>query len=161
MNTPSPETAQAVEPIKDDAKILVDELQTLEALLALTRDRSAKDTDFEPLLGRLRHFFLTDLLEHMAEEDRVFLPAVERLPNGYWKALRLRKEHEELRQFITGFRSTLSLEEHVGPETKRQLLWRLVQETEPILSRLRDHARYEIELTRELHAAANGNGAPS
>jgi hypothetical protein len=93
-------------------------------------------------------------MQHIQQEEEVFFPAVEKLPKGYWKVVRLRKEHGELRDAIEGFRTALTLETYVGPQTREQLLWRLVSEARSILAMLREHATFEIELTRELKGLA-------
>jgi iron-sulfur cluster repair protein YtfE (RIC family) len=143
----------ATAPIKDDAKLLVGELQAIDETLALIRANEQDEARLEPLLAHLRHFFLTDLSRHMLDEESVFFPAVERLPSGYWKVVRLKKEHTELREAIEGFRSALALEGYLGPQTKQQQLWRLAHEAGAILRMLRSHAEFEIELMKELEAS--------
>jgi hemerythrin-like domain-containing protein len=144
------EIQKATEPIKDDAKLLSEELGTLDEMIGMLKEHDQEDADYLKVLEHLRHFFLTDLMQHIEHEEQVFFPAVEKLPKGYWKVVRLRKEHGELRDAIEGFRTALTLETYVGPKTREQVLWRLVGEARSILSMLRDHATFEIELTREL-----------
>jgi hemerythrin-like domain-containing protein len=138
-------------PIQDDARILHNEVQTLEEMLSLIRENEQDEADFLPVLDHVRHFFLTDLMQHMHEEELVFFPAVqEKLPQGYWKMIRLRQEHQQLREAIEQFRTALVLENYVGPQTKQQHLWRLVNEARGILGLLKGHAAFEIELARDL-----------
>lgn len=140
-------------PIQDDARILHSEVQTLEEMLSLIRENEQDEADFLPVLDRVRHFFLTDLMQHMHEEEQVFFPAVqERLPQGYWKMIRLRQEHQQLREAIEQFRTAVVLESFLGPQTKQQHLWRLVNEAREILGLLKGHAAFEIELARDLQA---------
>lgn len=142
-------------PIQDDARILHNEVQTLEEMLSLIRENEQDDADFLPVLDHVRHFFLTDLMQHMQEEEQVFFPAVqERLPQGYWKMIRLRQEHQQLREAIEQFRTALVLENFLGPQTKQQHLWRLVNEARGILCLLKSHAAFEIELARDLQSAS-------
>ena len=145
---------KSTEPIKDDAKLLVDELRTLEQMVDLLKESQKDDAEYQRVLEHLRHFFLTDLMQHMQQEEQVFFPAVEQLPQGYWKAVRLRKEHGELRDAIEGFRTAVALESYVGAQTREQMLWNLVNEARSILAMLRSHAGFEIELMRELHELA-------
>lgn len=156
------ETQKAVEPIKDDAKLLAEELHTLDQMVGMLREEQQSETEFLEVLDRLRHFFMTDLTQHMQQEEEVFFPAVEKLPHGYWKLVRLRKEHEELRNAIEGFRTALTLESYLGGQARAQGLWRLVNEARGILTLLRSHATFEIELTRELTAqSAPATAQPS
>jgi hemerythrin-like domain-containing protein len=143
---------KSIEPVKDDARLLAEELRTLDEMIAMLREHDQEEADYVRVLDHLRHFFLTDLMQHMQQEEQVFFPAVQHLPQGYWKVVRLRKEHEELRDAIEAFRSALTLEEYVGGQTREQMLWRLVNEGRAILGMLRAHAAFEIELTRELQA---------
>ena len=94
------------------------------------------------------------VVEVVQGDGHGLVPAVEQLPNGYWKVVRLRKEHGELRDAIEAFRTAVTLETYVGPQTREQLLWRLVNEARSILAMLRAHATFEIELTREIKALA-------
>jgi iron-sulfur cluster repair protein YtfE (RIC family) len=146
------EVEKAIEPIKDDAKLLSEELGTLDEMIAMLKEHDQEEADYLKVLDHLRHFFLTDLMQHIQQEEEVFFPAVEKLPKGYWKVVRLRKEHGELREAIEGFRTALTLETYVGPQAREQLLWGLVNEARSILAMLREHAAFEIELTRELKA---------
>ena len=148
------EIQKSIEPVKDDARIMADELHTLDDMINMLRERETKESEYAPVLDKLRHFFLTDLMQHMRDEEENFFPAVQKLPSGYWKAVRLRKEHGELRDAIEGFRTALTLESYVGAPSKQQLLWRLLNEARAILAMLRSHAAFEIELTRELQAGA-------
>jgi len=143
---------KSIEPIQDDARLLAGELHTLDEMIAMLREQDQQDADYLRVLEHLRHFFLTDLMQHMQREEQVFFPAVQELPQGYWKVVRLRKEHEELRDAIEAFRSALTLETYVGGPTRQQILWRLVNEARGILAMLRAHAAFEIDLTRELQA---------
>lgn len=148
-------------PIQDDARILHNEVQTLEEMLSLIRDNEQDEADFLPVLDHVRHFFLTDLMQHMHEEEQEFFPAVqERLPQGYWKMIRLRQEHQQLREAIEQFRTALVLENFLGPQTKQQHLWRLVNEARGILGLLKGHAAFEIELARDLQMASGTAPAP-
>jgi iron-sulfur cluster repair protein YtfE (RIC family) len=140
----------STEPIKDDARLLAQELQTLNEMIDMLRTEDQSDTEYVRVLDHLRHFFLTDLMQHMLYEEQVFFPAVQQLPKGYWKVVRLRKEHGELREAIAEFRTALTLETYAGAATRQPMLWRLVNETRAILAMLREHAAFEIELTREL-----------
>lgn len=144
------EVQKSTEPIKDDARLLAGELHTLDEMLGMLKESGQTDAEYLQVLDHLRHFFLTDLMRHMEQEEQVFFPAVQQLPQGYWKVVRLRKEHGELRDAIEGFRTALALETYVGPQTREQMLWRLVHEARGILGMLRAHAAFEIELTREL-----------
>lgn len=147
----TPEDVQkSTEPIKDDAKLLAGELHTLDEMVNMLKEDDRNEADYVRVLDHLRHFFLTDLVRHMEQEEQVFFPAVQVLPQGYWKVVRLRKEHGELRDAVEGFRTALTLESYVGDQSKQQMLWRLVNEARAILSMLRAHATFEIELTREL-----------
>src|SRR5205807_5978484 len=128
------EIQKSTEPIKDDARLLADELHTLEEMVTILKDEDQADADYLKVLDHLRHFFLTDLVQHMQYEEQVFFPAVQQLPQGYWKVVRLRKEHDELRDAIEGFRTALTLETYVGPQTREQMLWRLVNEARAILA---------------------------
>jgi hemerythrin-like domain-containing protein len=157
MMTPE-ELQAAVEPIKDDAKLLSEELGTLDEMIGMLKEHDQQDADYLKVLDHLRHFFFTDLMQHIQQEEQDFFPAVEKLPKGYWKVVRLRKEHGELREAIEGFRTALTLESYVGPNTREQILWRLVGEARSILSMLREHATYEIELTRELKGLVPQSG---
>ena len=153
VRTMTPDDVQkSTEPIKDDARLLADELHTLDEMVAMLREHDQQDGDYLRVLEHLRHFFLTDLMQHMRQEEQVFFPAVQQLPQGYWKVVRLRKEHEELRDAIEAFRTALTLETYVGGATREQMLWRLVNEARAILAMLRGHAAFEIDLTRELQA---------
>jgi iron-sulfur cluster repair protein YtfE (RIC family) len=153
----TPEDLQkSIEPVKDDARILADELHTLEEMVAMLKQRDQKESQYLQVLDHLRHFFLTDLMQHMLHEEQVFFPAVQQLPQGYWKVVRLRKEHGELRDAIEGFRTALTLESYLGPGTREQALWRLVNEAGAILAMLRAHASFEIELSRELQEQRAG-----
>jgi len=149
---------RSIEPIKEDVQLLSEELQTLDEMVAMLKTVGENDADYLRVLDHLRHFFLTDLIRHMEQEEQVFFPAVEKLPKGYWKVVRLRKEHSELRDAIEAFRTAVTLETYVGPQTRDQLLWRLVNEARSILAMLREHAAFEIELTRELKALAPQTG---
>jgi iron-sulfur cluster repair protein YtfE (RIC family) len=150
MDTPVP-PVDAVAPVQDDARILRDEVQTLEEMLSLIRDDDQQDADFLPVLDHVRHFFLADLMQHMHEEEQVFFPAVQQqLPQGYWKMVRLRQEHQQLREAIEQFRSALALESYLGPQAKQQHLWRLVNEARGILALLKTHAAFEIELAHQI-----------
>ena len=144
----------SVEPVKDDANLLADELHTLDEMVEMLKECDQNDAEYVRVLDHLRHFFFTDLVQHMRLEEEVFFPAVQHLSQGYWKVVRLRKEHGELRDAIEGFRTALTLENYVGAQTREQLLWRLVNEARAILAMLRVHAAFEIELTRELQSAA-------
>jgi len=146
------EVQKSIEPVKDDVKLLTEELETLDEMIAMLKVDGQNDADYLQVLDHLRHFFLTDLMQHMQQEEEVFFPAVQQLPKGYWKVVRLRKEHGELRDAIEAFRTAVTLETYVGPQTREQLLWRLVNEARSILAMLRAHATFEIELTRELKA---------
>ena len=151
----TPEDVQkSTEPIKDDARLLAEELHTLDEMITMLKEHDQQDADYLRVLDHLRHFFLTDLMRHMQHEEQVFFPAVQQLPQGYWKVVRLRKEHEELRDAIEAFRTALTLETYVGGPTREQMLWRLVNEGRAILAMLRAHAAFEIELTRELQSPA-------
>src|SRR5437868_2324835 len=99
---------KSTEPIKDDARLLAEELHTLDEMLAMLQERDQKDADYAQVLNHLRQFFLNDLAHHMLHEEQVFFPAVQQLPKGYWKVVRLRKEHGELRDAIEGFRTALT-----------------------------------------------------
>ena len=144
----------SIEPIKDDAKLLSEELGTLDEMVGMLKEHDQEEADYVKVLAHLRHFFLTDLMLHMQQEEQVFFPAVEKLPKGYWKVVRLRKEHGELRDAIEGFRTALTLESYLGPQSREQMLWRLVGEARSILAMLREHATFEIELTREIKGLA-------
>jgi iron-sulfur cluster repair protein YtfE (RIC family) len=147
----TPEDLQkSIEPVKDDAKILADELHTLDEMVAMLKQHDQTESEYRQVLDHLRHFFLTDLLQHMTHEEQVFFPGVQHLPQGYWKVVRLRKEHGELRDAIEGFRTALTLESYLGAGTREQALWRLVNEAGAILAMLRSHAAFEIELSQEL-----------
>jgi iron-sulfur cluster repair protein YtfE (RIC family) len=151
VRTMTPEDLQkSIEPVKDDAKLLADELHTLDEMVAMLKQHDQTEAEYLQVLDHLRHFFLTDLMQHMLHEEQVFFPAVQQLPQGYWKVVRLRKEHGELRDAIEGFRTALTLESYLGPGTREQALWRLVNEAGAILAMLRAHAAFEIELSREL-----------
>jgi len=152
VRTMTPEDLQkSIEPIKDDAKLLAEELHTLDEMVAMLKQHNPKEeSEYLHVLDHLRHFFLTDLMQHMLQEEQVFFPAVQQLPQGYWKVVRLRKEHGELRDAIEGFRTALTLESYLCPGTREQALWRLVNEAGAILAMLRAHAAFEIELGREL-----------
>jgi iron-sulfur cluster repair protein YtfE (RIC family) len=141
---------KSTEPIKDDARLLAEELKTLNEMIAMLQTEDQSDADYLDVLDHLRHFFLTDLMQHMQDEEQVFFPAVQQLPKGYWKVVRLRKEHGELRDAVEGFRTALTLETYAGATTRQPMLWRLVNEARSILAMLREHAAFEIELTREL-----------
>lgn len=145
---------KATEPIKDDARLLAEELHTLDEMVAMLEGHDEADADYLKVLDHLRHFFLTDLMQHMQQEEQDFFPAVQQLPQGYWKHVRLRKEHGELRDAIEGFRTALTLESYLGPQTREQMMWRLMNEARAILAMLRAHATFEIELTRELKESA-------
>jgi len=147
----TPEDLQkSIEPIQDDARILANELHTLDEMVAMLKQHDQNEDEYLQVLDHLRHFFLTDLMQHMLHEEEVFFPAVQQLPQGYWKVVRLRKEHGELRDAIEGFRTALTLESYLGAGTREQALWRLVNEAGAILAMLRAHAAFEIELSREL-----------
>jgi iron-sulfur cluster repair protein YtfE (RIC family) len=149
--TMTPEDLQkSIEPIKDDAKLLAEELHTLDEMVAMLKQHDQTEAEYLQVLDHLRHFFLNDLMQHMLHEEQVFFPAVQQLPQGYWKVVRLRKEHGELRDAIEGFRTALTLESYLGPGTREQALWRLVSEAGAILAMLRAHAAFEIELSREM-----------
>jgi iron-sulfur cluster repair protein YtfE (RIC family) len=145
---------KSTEPVKDDAQLLAGELRTLDEMIAMLREHDQQEADYQRVLDHLRHFFLADLMQHMQQEEQVFFPAVQQLPQGYWKVVRLRKEHEELRDAIEAFRAALTLETYVAGQTRAQMLWRLINEGRAILAMLRAHAAFEIELTRELQAAS-------
>jgi iron-sulfur cluster repair protein YtfE (RIC family) len=150
MESPIP-PADAVVPVQDDSRIVGNEVQTLEEMLSLIREDDQQDSDFLPVLDHVRHFFLADLLKHLHEEEQVFFPAVEQqLPQGYWKMVHLRKEHDQLREAIERFRSALALEIYLGPQAKQQHLWWLVNEARKILALLKTHAAFEIDLAQQM-----------
>ena len=125
-------------------------------MVEMLKECGQNDAEYVRVLDHLRHFFFTDLVQHMRLEEEVFFPAVQHLSQGYWKVVRLRKEHGELRDAIEGFRATLCLAKiSEAGTTMKQLLWRLVNEARAILAMLRAHAAFEIELTRELQAGAS------
>lgn len=137
-------------PIKDDALLLGGEVSALNETLDLIRENQIDDAQVLPVLNELRHFFLTDLMAHMKDEEINFFPRVTLLPHGYWKVVRLRKEHDELRRAIDEFKTALRLDEVVGSIARQALLWNLVASARAILSLLRAHANFEIELIREI-----------
>jgi hypothetical protein len=106
----------------------------------------------------MRQHFLHDLLRRLVEQEGVFFPAVERLPQGEGKAARLRAEHAALRAAVEEFRAGWTLLGYVGPESRRGLLWRLVSDSRAILGQLRSHAAFEHELFRELNGLAGKPG---
>lgn len=158
MNTTTPSAIRhAVAPVKEDPHLVTEQMRTLEQAVNLLREDEQDEQRVLPVLERLRHFFLTDLLAHMIEEEHAFLPAVAALPGGEGKEGRLRREHAELRLRIADFKSALTLAGYVGPENRPLLLWRIVCEARAILGRLKTHAAYEYELVRELNGSP-GNG---
>lgn len=147
-------------PIKDDALLLGGEVAAINETLDLIRENQIDDAQVLPVLQELKSFFLTDLMLHMQDEEAHFFPVVRRLPNGYWKVVRLQKEHNELRQAIDEFKTALRLDEVVGAPARQELLWNLVTSARGILSLLRSHADFEIELTREIDRATQGTSPP-
>ena len=81
MMTPD-DVQKSIEPIKDDAKLLAEELHTLDEMVAMLEGHDEADADYLKVLDHLRHFFLTDLMQHMQHEEQVFFPAVQQLPQG-------------------------------------------------------------------------------
>lgn len=155
MNTLNREdTARATAPVKEDPHLIVEQMRALEQALGLLSGDERGELQIVAVLQRLRHYFLTDLLTHLVEEEGTFIPAVESLPQGEAKAAQLRREHAELRQRIADFKSALTLAGYVGPQSREALLWRLVIEARALLGRLKTHAAYEYELVRELSGAA-------
>lgn len=150
------EVGRSVAPVKEDPHLIVEQLRALEQAISLLREDDRDDQRTVSVLDRLRHYFLTDLLAHLQEEERDFIPAVKSLPGGEGKAARLWREHGELRQRIADFKSALTLTAYVGAESRAALLWRLVTEARGILTRLKTHAAYEYDLVRELNGMVRG-----
>lgn len=147
-------------PIKDDALLLGGEVAAINETLDLIREDQIDDAQLLPVLQELKHFFLTDLMLHMKDEEAHFFPVVGQLPNGHWKIVRLQKEHNELRQAIDEFKTALRLDEVVGAPARQALLWNLVTSARAILSLLRSHADFEIDLTREIDQASQETPPP-
>jgi hypothetical protein len=47
---------KAIEPIKDDAKLLSEELGTLDEMIAMLKEHDQEEADYLKVLDHLRHF---------------------------------------------------------------------------------------------------------
>lgn len=150
----SVEIRKVVDAIHEDHTILLSQLRDLEEAFVLAGEKEEEESRVFSLLNHMRLHFWQHVLLHLQKEEREFIPAVERLPDGDRKAGRIREEHKELRRAIGDFKSALTLATYSGPETRKPLLWRLIAETRTILARLSAHAAYETELIRELTPSA-------
>ena len=156
-----PRTATAATAaVKEESALLLAQSQALDKTLEAIQ-ANGDDERVQAVLGELRSYFLHDLLKHLKDEDEEFLPAVARLPQGGEKAARLEQDHRELRRRVEEFRAGLTLEEYVGRETRRALLWRLVTDGRAILASLRIHAAFEYELVREMNGLTEAGSTPS
>jgi iron-sulfur cluster repair protein YtfE (RIC family) len=140
--------------VEQEDDILVHQLTRLEAALAHTT-AEADEARVVEVLQQLCDFFLRDLMQHLAEEEQHFIPAVADLPGGTWKATRVHQEHQQLRRTVEEFRSVMALASDVGPQTRRTLLRELLSGAKSILEQLRTHAAFEYELVSELKELVN------
>lgn len=148
------EFRKATVPVKEDPHLIMEQMQTLAKAIDFLREEEMREPRVLMIFEDLRKFFLHDLLAHLREEEKEFVPAVANMPEGAGKADRLRRDHAELRQRIDEFKSVMTLMNYVGAETRLSLVWRLVIEARSILQRLKIHAAFECELVREMNLYA-------
>ncbi|MER3417295.1 MAG: hypothetical protein C4297_13965 [Gemmataceae bacterium] len=140
----------SLEAVEEDHALLEQQVRTLDQLLEVASQQAVPEEAVTQALEDLRRYFVRELLDHLRREEATFVPAVESyLPGGYWKAARIRRDHESLRASIDEFRTAFTLASYVGPETRQSLLWRLIREAQIILAQLEHHARFESSLVRE------------
>lgn len=147
------EIRNVVETIREDHDILLRQIRILDEALALFEQDEHHESQVLQVLAQVEQYFRDDVLQHLQQEEKTFIPPVEQLlPDGGRKAVRLREEHHWLRGAVEVFESALSQAVHAESESKSALFHRLAAESRTILNYLNAHAAYESELMREMLA---------
>lgn len=109
-------------------------------------DASQREQGLE-LLQRIDHFFHTELLPHLAQEERELFPIIrEQVPGGAGQVAELEMDHGEVRQQLESFRSQLAVLRYVDDPAQ---LFRLATTCWALWNALQVHAEKESRLVRQ------------